>query len=94
MNIQTIEGLGYKILITEYITKDIQRRTHKKKRINKKWLKKYGMKIVPDNMKILLVNNTLMMTGKCYEKLKKLTDKDVDDMEKFLKKVTKKQSQE
>ena len=27
MNIQTIEGLGYKILITEYITKDIQRRT-------------------------------------------------------------------
>ena len=93
MIIQTIEGLGYKILITEYITKDVQRRTHKKKRINKKWLKKYGMKIIPDNTKILLVNNTLMMTGKCYEKLKKLTDKDVDDMEKFLKKVTKKQSQ-
>ena len=65
MNIQTIEGLGYKILITEYITKDIQRRTHKKKRINKKWLKRYGMKIIPDNTKILLVNNTLMMTGKC-----------------------------
>ena len=30
MIIQTIEGLGYKILITEYITKDVQRRTHKK----------------------------------------------------------------
>lgn len=86
MNIQTIEGLGYKILITEYITKDIQRRTHKKKRINKKWLKRYGMKIVPDNTKILLVNNTLMMTKKCYEKLKKLTDKDADNMEEFLKK--------
>ena len=56
------EYLGYKILITEYITKDIQRRTHKKKCINKKWLKRYGMKIVPDNTKILLVNNTLMMT--------------------------------
>lgn len=70
MDIQTIEGLGYKILITEYITKDIQRRIHKKKRINKKWLKRYGMKIVPDNTKILLVNNTLMMTRKCYEKLK------------------------
>lgn len=67
MNIQTIEGLGYKILITEYITKDVQRRTHKKKRINKKWLKRYGIKIIPDNTKILLVNNTLMMTGKCYE---------------------------
>ena len=83
MNIQTIEALGYKILITEYITKDVQRRTHKKKRINKKWLKRYGMKIVPDNTKILLVNNTLIMTEKCYEKLKNLTDKDVDDMEIF-----------
>lgn len=83
MNIQTIEGSGYKILITEYITKDVQRRTHKKKRINKKWLKRYGMKIVPDNTKILLVNNALIMTEKCYEKLKKLTDKDVDDMEIF-----------
>ena len=51
------------------------------------------MKIVPDNTKILLVNNTLMMTEKCYEKLKKLTDKNVDDMEKFLKEATKKQSQ-
>ena len=61
MIIQTIEGLGYKIRITEYITKNVQRRTHKKKRINKKWLKRYGMKIVPDNTKILLVNNTLMM---------------------------------
>lgn len=93
MNIQTIEGLGYKILITEYITRDIQRRTHRKKRINKKWLKRYGMKIVPDNTKILLVNNTLMMTEKCYEKLKKLTDKDADNMEEFLKKVTNEQSQ-
>lgn len=86
MNIQTIESLGYKILITEYITKDIQRRTHRKKRINKKWLKRYGMKIVSDNTKILLVNNTLMMTEKCYEKLKKLTDKDADNMEEFFEK--------
>ena len=85
MNIQAIEGLGYKIIITEYITKDVQRRTHKKKRINKKWLKRYGIKIIPDNTKILLVNNTLMMTGKCYEKLRKFTDKDADSMEKFLK---------
>ena len=83
LNTQTIEGVGYKIIITEYITKDVQRRTNKKKRINKKWLKRYGMKIVPDNTKILLVNNTLIMTEKCYEKLKNLTDKDVDDMEIF-----------
>lgn len=56
-------------------------------------MKRYGIKIIPDNTKILLVNNTLMMTGKCYEKLRKLTDKDADSMEKFLKKATKKQSQ-
>ena len=86
MNIQTIEDLGYKILTTEYITKDVQRRTHKKKRINKKWLKRYGMKIVPDNTKILLVNNTLMMTRKCYEKLRKFTDKDADSMKIFFEK--------
>lgn len=90
MNVQTIEGLGYKILITEYITKNIQRRINKKKRVNKKWLKKYGMKIVPDNTKIILVNNTLMMTEKCYEKLKNITDKNADSMEEFLKKATNK----
>lgn len=81
MNIQTIEGLGYKILITEYITKDVQRRTHKKKRINKKWLKRYGIKIIPDNTKILLVNNTLMMTGKCYEKLRNNLNKEAFSLE-------------
>ena len=90
MNVQTIEGLGYKILITEYITKNIQRRINKKKRVNKKWLKKYGMKIVPDNTKIILVNNTLMMTEKYYEKLKSITDKNADSMEEFLKKATNK----
>lgn len=30
------------------VTKPVQRRKHKKKRINKKWLKKYGYKILVD----------------------------------------------
>lgn len=30
------------------VTKPVQRRKHKKKRINKKWLKKYGYKILAD----------------------------------------------
>ena len=34
-----------------------------------------------------------MMTGKCYEKLRKFTDKDADSMEKFLKEASNKQSQ-
>lgn len=35
---------AYSILLT----KPIQRRKHKKKRINKKWLKKYGYKLLVD----------------------------------------------
>ena len=31
-----------------FLTKPIQRRKHKKKRINKKWLKKYGYKLLVD----------------------------------------------
>ena len=31
------------------LTKPIQRRKHKKKRINKKWLKKYGYKLLVDH---------------------------------------------
>ena len=30
------------------VTKPVQRRKHKKKRINKKWMKKYGYKILVD----------------------------------------------
>ena len=35
---------GVPIIITNAITKTVQARTHKKKRINKKWLKRYGYK--------------------------------------------------
>lgn len=44
---------GYKVIATEYCSNLVQARKHKKKRINKKWLKRYGMKRVP--MKNLLV---------------------------------------
>lgn len=38
---------GYPVIATRLWCKDIQARKHKKKRINKKWLKRYGMKKVP-----------------------------------------------
>ena len=66
-----VTNFGMEIFITERITKDIQRRTHKKRRINKKWLKRYGYKCVPDNDKIILSNNKLFMTKGAYEKVKK-----------------------
>ena len=67
----SVTDFGMDIIITECITKDIQRRKHKKCRINKKWLKRYGYKCVPDNDKIILSNNKLFMTKGAYKKVKK-----------------------
>ncbi len=39
---------GYRLIGLDTITKKVQARKHKKKRINKKWLKRYGFKEVPD----------------------------------------------
>lgn len=50
-----------------------QARWHKKKRINKKWLKRYGMK--PDTVKIMAVARTLSYnteTGDCEFEVDKL----------------------
>lgn len=67
---------GRTVIITNQITKDIQARTHRNKRINKKWLKRYGHKSVPDNTKIIVTADRLFMTSKCFEKLKKMMGKD------------------
>ena len=67
----SVTDLGMEIVIAECLTKDIQRRTHKKRRINKKWLKRYGYKCVPDNDKMIVFNNKLFMTKGTYEKVKK-----------------------
>lgn len=67
----SVTNFGMEIFITEWITKDIQRRKHKKRRINKKWLKRYGYKCVPDNDKIILSDNKLFMTRGAYERVKR-----------------------
>ena len=67
----SVTDFGMEIIITKCLTKDIQRRTHKKRRINKKWLKRYGYKCVPDNDKMIVFNNKLFMTKGVYEKVKK-----------------------
>ena len=66
-----VTNSGMDIFITEWIKKDIQRRTHKKRKKKKKWLKRYGYKCVPDNDKIILSNNKLFMTKGAYEGFKK-----------------------
>lgn len=38
---------GYPLIECSYMMDIVQARTHKKKRINKKWQKRYGVKEVP-----------------------------------------------
>lgn len=38
---------GYQLIEVHYCADLVQAKRHKKKRINKKWLKRYGMKEVP-----------------------------------------------
>jgi hypothetical protein len=61
--------MGYRLYETTALTKQIQRRTHKKKRINKKWLKRYGYKTVLDNERIIIVEDCIFATPKTLAKL-------------------------
>lgn len=60
-------------------TKEYQRRKHHKKRINKKWRKKYGIieyNSMPHGQVVFNeVDRTLYMTKKTFEKFKKMTEK-------------------
>ena len=67
----------YKALLTGYpiyiATKEIQRRKHHKKRINKKWLKRYGtyeINMMPHD-EIALIDGVIWMTKRTYEVFKK-----------------------
>ena len=66
---------GMPIIINNYITKTVRCRTHKKRRIDKKWLKRYGYKEIQDDTKIYMVDGSLFMSQKCYDKFSSLIDK-------------------
>lgn len=60
---------GYPIHIA---TKKYQRRKHRKKRINKKWQKRYGFVVydmLPDG-KMMLIDGVLWMNEKTFMELK------------------------
>lgn len=60
---------GIPVFVSEGTVKFVQKRKHKKKRINKKWRKKYGLKEVPA---IIFANSIgIFMHPKIYEKVKK-----------------------
>ena len=66
---------GKPVIITDKITKKVRSRKHKKKRIDKKWLKRYGYKEVEDHSKILLINGTFHMSQKNYDRWKEAVAK-------------------
>lgn len=60
---------GYPVYIA---TKECQNRKHHKKRINKKWRKRYGVteyNMMPDG-EVMLFYGTIWMTRKTFEQLK------------------------
>lgn len=53
-------------------TQTIQRRKHHKRRINKKWRKKYGcyeVDLIPNDKAVMMPDGTLWMTKRAYEAL-------------------------
>lgn len=60
---------GFRLVETTAITKIVQRRTHSKRRINKKWLKRYGYKTVLDNETIYRFGDCILATPNTIRKI-------------------------
>ena len=69
MNDFAKEFCGHRLVKTTAITKRVQRRTHKKRRINKKWAKRYGYHDVPDTKKVVLVGGTIYAQPRLIDKI-------------------------
>lgn len=75
-----MNGLGFYEGIPVYIaTKEYQRRKHHKKRINKKWRKRYGVveiNLMPHGQVMFNeVDRILYMTKKTFEEVKKMAER-------------------
>lgn len=81
---------GKRIFITNMITKNVQARKHRKKRINKKWLKLYGYKTVPDDAKIYMTNDAIFMAKRCFQMLKKQINNGDNEFQKCCEELTRK----
>lgn len=64
-----ITFMGFKLFETTVITKQVQRRTHRKRRINKKWLKRYGYKNVIDDSRMIRVGDCIFATPNTLKKI-------------------------
>ncbi len=69
---------GFKIYATNNIRKQVQARTHRKRRINKKWLKRYGYKSVPDDSTILIFGDRIYATPRAAKKIAEKVQKEAN----------------
>jgi hypothetical protein len=60
---------GFPLIQTTAITKQVQRRTHRKRRINKKWAKRYGYKTVLDDGRIICAGDCIYATPKTVKEI-------------------------
>jgi len=67
---------GFQLIETTAITKQVQRRTHRKRRINKKWAKRYGYKTVLDDGSIIQFGDCILATPKTIKKIIAITEKE------------------
>ena len=61
--------MGFRLIETTAITKQVQRRVHRKRRINKKWAKRYGYKTVLDDGRMIRVGNCIYATPKTVKEI-------------------------
>lgn len=72
----TASYMGFRLIETTAITKEVQRRIHRKRRINKKWLKRYGYKTVLDDGNIIRFGDCIYATPNTIKKLMAVMKKD------------------
>ena len=60
---------GFRLVETTAITKQVQRRTHHERRINKKWAKKYGYKTVLDDGRMIMFGDCILATPNAIKRL-------------------------
>lgn len=67
---------GFRLIETTAITKQVQHRTHRKRRINKKWAKRYGYKTVLDDGRIIQFGDCILATPKTIKRIIEITNKE------------------
>ena len=68
---QMSELTGTPIIISPFMTTTKQARTHRKRRINKKWFKRYGMCTVDDMQTVYFIGDKIYMSQGLFNKLLK-----------------------